>query len=321
MASLELALDLGSCTARATANKISYIVKEPTLAAVDANDSKVRATGVAAQKMLSNPLMARLKAATPIFEGAVVDKVAARALIKTLIEKCLTRHLPFHAVTVTCFVSPCATKSDKQAIEQVLNTLDVKQTNFVPSVLADATQIFQEFSITSGIICNIGGTKCEIAAIDGAKILSACSLQCGGRAIDKEITSLVGARYGMIIPPQEAERIKHTCGSLFTNDNSAAMCYGVNAQNGSEEQVGIYAREIYNSVAASTANITGAIQSMLTSLPASAKNEGVILCGGGAMLTGIDRFFFDVLKMNVRVAKTPDETTISGAKLLLQHTL
>ncbi|HPG92083.1 MAG TPA: rod shape-determining protein [Clostridia bacterium] len=321
MAHIDIALDLGSEYITAVSAKTGLIIKEPAVVAVDAIDNKtIKAAGLAAIKMCKGQL-AKVKLYRPIIEGAVADKDKAKFLLKTLVAKVLPNSSPFSRATVLCVV-PCAmTKNEKQKIEFVLNMINVKQTRFITAPIASATEIFKQFNTDKGIICDMGADKTDIAIVVSKEIISGCSIYYSGRQIDEDIVSFVHKKYNLQISTEEAEKLKRECASLYPNDVSSAEVCGINVLKGVLETVEITARELYDVVANVINKYCQVIESLLASISPEAakgvKNEGVFLCGGLSKINGIEKYFLDGLKLNVRVPSEPDNLNALGALQLI----
>ncbi|HRX13840.1 MAG TPA: rod shape-determining protein [Eubacteriales bacterium] len=321
MANFDIALDLGSQYITVACAKTGLVIKEPSVVAVDAVDNKtIKAAGLTAVKMSASQL-AKVKLCRPIVEGAVEDKDKARFLLKTLISKVLPDSSPFSRAAVLCVV-PCAlTKNEKQKIEFVLNIVNVKQTRFVTAPIASSVEIFKQFHVDRGIICDMGADKTDIAVVVENEIISGCSIYFSGRQIDEDIVNFVHKKYNLQITTDEAERIKRDCASLYPNDISSVESSGINILKGVLETVEITARELYDVVANVISKYCQVIDSLLTAVPPeiakTVKNEGVFLCGGLSKINGIDKYFLDGLKMNVRIPSDSDNLNAIGALKLI----
>lgn len=320
MANIEVAIDLGSQYISFASPKISFVVKEPSVVAVDAVDKSVKAVGLKAVKLFNSPL-SKVKVIYPILEGTIIDNDNAIILIKSLLGKLITKNALFSKIIATVII-PCGlNKKDKENIESVFNRVGVKQTRFITSVECASAQIFNEFNVARGIICDIGADKTDIAAILNGNILAGCTVYYSGKTIDKAISELMLNKYGVQVTIEQAEHIKCNCGSLYPNDISSIYAEGINVSKGLLEQVNVSARELYDIIANVMKKYCQVIESLFASVSAEAvgllKEEGVFLCGGGAFLTGVDKYFFDTLKLNVRIPMSPNTVVIDGALRLL----
>ena len=121
----------------------------------------------------------------------------------------------------------------------------------------------------------------------------------------------------MRLPTDQAEYLKLNCASLYPNDTTVVAVNGQNAQNGTLEKINVSSKELYDTVVEFITQYVKVIESLLSSIPqelqTSIKNEGVLLCGGGAKLPGLDLFLHNELGVPVRIAARPEYVTIDGA--------
>ncbi|MDD3831820.1 MAG: rod shape-determining protein [Clostridia bacterium] len=323
MTHYNIVLELGSQYIRAVSMKDAYIIKEPNLLALDEETKQVKAVGNMAYKLL-NSNMANVVLFRPIKNGVPVDSQGVTQILTDLMVK-MTGGRLFSNVNVYCVLPLGMSKKDKSTIENVLNQVGVRQSKFLLMPLADSTKVFNEFDTNCGIICNIGGDTTDISAVVNDNIIAGCTLFYGSRQIERDIVQFVLDKYNVKITMQDAEEIKCNCGSLYPNDNSTYITSGVNIQKGTIEEINFSSREIYNTIASINAKYCQVIKSILTSIDtqtsAMLRSEGVFLCGGGAKLTGIDRYFIDVLKFGARIASNPQEVTIKGGQILVKRLL
>lgn len=319
MANIEVALDLGSYYVTAASKATNFIVKEPSLVAVDPLNKSIKAAGLAAVKLYKSPL-SKVTLVPPFVDGAVADKEGAKLLVKGVLAKVLPKNSLFSRTVVICAV-PCALpKTEKQKIEYILNMLSVKQVRFVEAPLAAAVEIYRQFNVDKGVVCDMGADKTDIAVLSGSAILGGCTLYYGGRSIDKEIIDFVNAKYNVLLGGDEAEKVKRKAGSLYPNDLSSAETQGMNTVRGVLETIEVTARELYDLISGAVSKYAEVVENLLSSLPAGAaqeiRSQGVFLCGGLTGLSGIDKFFLEALQMNVRIPASPDNVNIKGALAL-----
>ena len=91
---------------------------------------------------------------------------------------------------------------------------------------------------------------------------------------------------------------------------------GTNITSGVVEQVNVSSKELYDTVVEFVRKYVRIIQSLVESvkgdLATMVRSDGVMLCGGGSKLAGLDMFLQNELGLPVYVANLPDEVTIKG---------
>ena len=317
MKSYQLVFDLGSQYIAAGLKQDGFFDKIPTVVAHGgADDKEIVAVGMDALR-LHNTTGGAVKLSRPILEGAVIDVDGVKALIKRLLTHIVnTRVANLHKYSVLCAV-PCGMiSSDKKNIESLFLELGAKQVSFLESPIANSIQLFGEFRCRQGVIVDIGSDCVDIAVVTAETILSGCTLYYGGKSITEEIAKRIRAKYMVQLSFEQAERLKIDCGSLFSNDTTVVSVIGQNVEKGTLETISVSSREIYDILCEFVKKYVQIVQSLVNSLKDDVrplvKNSGVLLCGGGAKIHGLDVQMQTQLGMPVYVANQPENVTING---------
>ncbi len=317
MKNYQLVFDLGSQYIAAGIKQDGFFDKIPTVIALGGADGKeIVAVGMDALRMY-NVNSGTIKLARPILEGAVIDTDGVKALIKKLLTHIVnSRVANLSKYSILCAV-PCGMiSSDKKNIESLFLELGAKQVSFLETPLANSLQLFGEFRCRQGVIVDIGCDCVDIAVVVADTILSGCTLYHGSKAITEEIAKRVRAKYMVQLSFEQAERLKLDCASLFPNDTTVVSVVGQNVEQGTVETIAVSSREIYDILVDFVKKYVQIIQSLVVGLKDDVrplvKNSGVMLCGGGAKIPGIDVQMQTQLGMPVLIANQPENVTING---------
>ncbi len=318
MANYELIFDMGSAYISAGLKKDGFSDKIPSVVAFGGQDNnQIVAVGVEAVRMASAFNGGGVRLSRPILEGAIIDVEGAKALISVLLERLVNYKMSaFSRYNVTCVV-PCGMiSSDKKTIESVFLALGAKQVVFLETPIADSVQLFKEFRARQGVVVNMGYDCADIAVVYANSIVNGCTLYHSGKHLTEAIVERIKSKYMIQLSFAQGEELKINCVSLYPNDSTTMALSGQNLQSGGEENVTISSKELYDTVVEFSRKYVRIIQSLVANIPnelaASIKNDGVMLCGGGAKLAGLDMFLQSELGLPVRVASFPEDVTISG---------
>ncbi len=318
MANYDVVFDIGSQYVSAALKEDGYFVKIPSAVACEGADGKqAAAVGVEALN-LAKTSAGKIKLVYPILEGSVIDADCAKALFAALLDRILPNKAKiFSQLRVTCVV-PCGIISgDKKTVENIFLMLGARQVNFVETPLADSAALFKEFRTTRGVIADIGYDCTDLAVVYAENIVTGCTLYHSGKHLTQAVAERVRSKYMIQLSDEQAEKLKLSCASLYSNDISTCTVTGQNVQTGNTESVNISSKELYDTVVEFVKKYRKVIESLLTSVPdqlsALVRSEGVLLCGGGAQLLGLDAFLHGELNLPVRTAADPANTSISGA--------
>ncbi len=318
MASYELVFDMGSSYISAGLKKDGFSDKIPSVVAYGGQDSnQIVAVGVEALHLASALNGGGVKLSRPILEGAIIDVDGAKALVSTLLERLINYKMSaFSRYNVSC-VTPCGMiSSDKKTIESVFLSLGAKQVSFVEAPVADSLRLFREFRARQGIIIDIGYDCADVAVVCANAIVCGCTAFHAGKHLTEIIVERIKNKYMIELPFDQGEYLKTKCVSLYPNDSTIVSVTGQNIQSGAPESVNVSSKELYDTAVDFVRKYVKIVQGMLVNLPSdvtsAVKNDGVMLCGGGAKLAGLDMFLQNELGLPVRVADIPEDVTISG---------
>ena len=316
MANYELVFDLGSAYVSAGSKKDGFTDKIPAVVAVSTDSKQIVGVGVDAIR-LGNTVGSGVKLTHPILEGAIIDADGAKALISALLNRLVNYKMSaFSRYNVTCAI-PCGMiSSDKNTIETVFLGLGAKQVNFIEAPIADSAYLFKEFRTRQGIIVDVGYDCTDLAIVSTNTIAAGCTLYYSGKNLTEAISERIRSKYMIQLGRDAAEYLKLNCASLYPNDSTVVSVTGTNTQSGVPEQVNVSSKELYDTCVEFVRKYVRIIRSLVDSvrgdLASLVHSDGVMLCGGGAQLAGLDMFLQSELGLPVYVATYPDEVTLRG---------
>ena len=192
----------------------------------------------------------------------------------------------------------------------------MRAVSFVETPLADSFQLFSEFRVRQGIIVDIGYDCTDLAVVNDQIIVAGCTVYYSGKHLTEAIAERIKAKYMIQISFEQAEKLKLSCASLYPNDTTVFQVVGTNIQRGNPETVTVSCKELYDTLSEYARKYVQIIKGIMSGIPAEIlpyiNGGGVMLCGGGAKLPGLDMFLQGELNMTVRVASRPDDVSILG---------
>lgn len=316
MANYDLVFDLGSQYVAAGLKQDGFIDKIPAVVAYGTDSKQIVAVGLDALNMAKTNTA--VKVTHPILEGAAIDPDGVKALISALLDRLITKRVNvFNRFFATCIV-PCGMiSSDKKDIESLFLNLGARKVDFLETPLADSVKLFSEFRVRQGVIVNLGYECADFAVVYGNGIATGCTLYYAGKQLTEAISQRLSSKYMAKVPFEQAELLKTNCASLYANDTTVETITCQNVQNGTTEELNVSSKELYDTIVEFVSQYVKVINSLISSVPqelaTGVKNDGVLLCGGGAKLQGLDLFLQHALGIPVRVASNPENVSIEGA--------
>ncbi|MBO5772808.1 MAG: rod shape-determining protein [Clostridia bacterium] len=321
MTKYNVTLTIGSAYCALAGKHADFYIKEPSVVAKDNVDGTIKGCGNHALRLVASG-MANVKIVNPILEGTISDAEGAKELFRTLFAKLLPQKAQLFPDTKVVAVVPCALNtSDKTQIENVLLQIGVKSVSFVETPLADSVELFRQFRTNRGIVMDLGSDCADFAVVYGDQIVAGATVYLGGKALTQAIRQKVREKYLLQLSSAEAEKLKVKCASLYSNDTSSCTVYGSNFETGENEKVTITSKELFDTTQDFCNNYVKIIYSLINSIPDEMvnliKQEGVMVCGGTGLLEGLENYLHNQLDMVVRLADNCKNTTIEGAKQML----
>ena len=175
------------------------------------------------------------------------------------------------------------------------------------------------------MIVDIGGGTTEIAIISLGGIVESRSLRIGGDEFDECIINYMRRTYNLMIGPRTAEEIKMTIGSAYPlGDHELEM-----EVRGRDQVAGLPITKRINSVeireclAEPIQQIIETIKLTLEKCPPELAADlvecGMVLCGGGALIKGIDKALIKECGLPVTVASSPLLAVCMGTGKALEY--
>jgi rod shape-determining protein MreB len=318
MASLskDLGIDIGTIRTR-IADVTSILIEEPTIVAIVIAEQKLVEFGQAALNM-EGRVPDTIEVARPLQNGVVADYEVTEAFIHHLLQK-VSGPMRLFRPRVMVSVPYGVTSVESRAVHEAVFQAGSKEVHLIQQPLAAALGIGLPIGSPSGnmVICLGGGiTQAAVVAMYG--IVSAESLRQGGTYLDEAIVTYVRRKYGIIIGPVTAEQLKIKIGAAVPQDQEQSMeVQGQDQVSGLPRPVTLTTGEIVEALQEPLKNVVETCRIVLEKTPPELVSDiidrGVALCGGGAMLRGIDKLITKSLGIPAYLVDNPTNCVVEGA--------
>jgi rod shape-determining protein MreB len=140
----------------------------------------------------------------------------------------------------------------------------------------------------------------------------------GGDELDNAIIQHVKKEYSLMLGERSAEEIKITIGSAFPlSDEPTAEIRGRDLVSGLPKTITVGAEEIRKAIEEPVNAIVDAVKTTLDKTPPELSGDvmdrGIVLTGGGALLTGLDERLRHETGMPIHVTDGPLNSVAMGA--------
>lgn len=321
MFSKDIGIDLG------TANILIYIkgegivLNEPSVVAFNQNH-EVLAVGIEAKKMLGRT-PGDIIAVRPMQDGVIADFETTQIMLEYFLKKIKCNGLFSKPRILICCPSNI-TELEKNAIEEVALKAGARKVFIEEEPKVAAIGAGLDISKPSGnMVIDIGGGTTDIAVISLGSIVTSSSIKVAGNTFDTDIIKYVKDKYNLLIGDRTAEEIKLNIGNVLGKENSKIKIKGRNLIKGLPGELYISSDEIKESLKDSIHKIIHTTKQVLEQTPpelsADIYDKGIILTGGGSLLSGLDEAISKELKIPVYVAESPLTCVAEGTGLMLEN--
>ncbi|CAG7589018.1 MAG: rod shape-determining protein [Candidatus Midichloria sp.] len=325
--SSNMAIDLG------TANTLVYvpgkgiILKEPSVVAMLNHKGSMipYAFGYEAKMMLGRT-PSEIQAIRPLKDGVIADFKGAEEMIKHFIS-CVHNKKSFLARPLVIVCVPYgATAVEKRAIYDAVEGAGAREVYLIEEPMAAA--IGSNLPVTEptgSMVVDIGGGTTEVGIVSLGGVVTARSVRVGGDAMDEAIINYIRRYHNLLIGESTAERIKKEIGSAHYPEGEprSMKIKGRDLLNGVPKEIVLTEDKIAESLAEPINQIIAAVKLLLESAPPELASDivtrGIMLTGGGALLTGLDRVIQNATGLATFVSDDPLSCVATGAGRVLEN--
>ena len=323
MFSKDIGIDLG------TANVLIYIkgqgivLNEPSVVAISSQNKNVLAVGEEAHEMLGRT-PGKVLSIRPLKDGVIADFDLTRAMLDNFIKKIKAKGIFSKPRILICCPSNI-TEVERNAIREAAESQGAKKVYVEEEPKVAAIGAGLDISKPSAsMVIDIGGGTTDIAILSLGDIVTSKSIRVAGDLFDQEIIKYVKEKYKLLIGERTAEDIKITIGTVYKEVKKDKMTIkGRDLSTGLPNSITITSKETEEALKESANKIVQAAKSVLEEtmpeLSADIVTNGIVVTGGGALLSGIKELLEDELKVPIKVADSPLTCVAEGTAIMLDN--
>jgi rod shape-determining protein MreB len=173
------------------------------------------------------------------------------------------------------------------------------------------------------MIVDIGGGTTDIAILSLADVVISETLAVAGEAMDDAIIEHLRRNFNILIGPNTAEHLKLRLGSACVSDEEREESVrGRDLLAGRPRAVTVTTADVREALAGPVRKIIDAVESAIQKtgpeLSGDLVENGIVLCGGGALLPELDLVLEEETGLPVRVDADPLTTVARGTSVFLE---
>lgn len=320
----DIGIDLG------TANSIIYlrnrgiVVNEPSVAAVNNKTNKILAVGEEAKKMLGRT-PAHITVTRPLVNGVIADFEMAREILRYFLKRLHGGNpLSSHRRGVLAIPSSLTEVERKSAEDAVLDAGCAKVFLLEEPVAAALGADLPLSNPIANLVIDIGGGTTGIAVISIGGTVVSKTLKVAGDKFNDDIIRFAREEFRLAIGEPTAEAAKIAVGSAVALDERMEVpVRGRDISTGLPREVTMKNSHVRTALSRSLGTIIDAVHEVIEATPpelvGDMLKQGVHLCGGGALLRGLDQLIEKETSVTTHVAPDPLTCVARGLGKMVDH--
>ncbi|AHB36144.1 rod shape-determining protein [Spiroplasma apis] len=313
-----VSMDLGTASTLVYISGQGIVYNEPSIVAYKIKENKIVAVGDEAYKLIGKGNK-NLRIVRPMVDGVITDIRATQAQLKYIFSRLrLDKILKGSVMLLAC--PSVITDLEKSALIKIATSFGA-QTVFVEEEVKMAA-LGGGINIEAPmgqLVVDMGGGTTDVAVIASGDIVISKSIKVAGNVLNEEILKFIRSQYGMEVGIKSAETVKIKMGSLAKYPDEKTMkVYGRDIVSGLPREIEIKPEEIREVLKIPLSKVIDLIVRVLEETPAELAGDifrnGMTLCGGTALIKGIDKYFGDTLQLPAKIGQSPLLAVINGTK-------
>lgn len=319
----DVGIDLGTATTLVYRREEGIVLCEPSVVAIQRGGKNVLAVGEEAKRMLGKT-PGSIIAIRPMKDGVIADFEITESMLRYFIKKVQPRKF-FIRPRIVISVPSGITEVERRAVKDSAYRAGAREVFLVEEPIAAAIGVGLPIEEPQGnMVIDVGGGTTEIAVISLAGIVYARSIRIGGDEMDEAIIEYMKKSYNLMIGERTAEDIKIKIGSAFPLEEELSMeVRGRDLVTGLPKLVRVSSEEIRQALENPVREIVESTKVTLERTPpelaADLIERGIVMCGGGALLRGLDKLIAEETGLPVAVADDPLTAVALGTGKVLEE--
>ena len=312
----DLGIDLGTINTLICEGG-DIVLHEPTVVAIDVDELKIVEVGQAAREM-DGRVPETIQVMRPLRHGVIADFEVTQRMLGHFIEKaCGPTRLFKPRVMIT--VPYGVTSVESRAVHEAALQAGSRDVHLIQQPLAAAIGVGLPVATPSGnMVVQLGGGVTQAAVLAMSGIVSADAVRIAGNELDEAIAVYVRKKYGLIIGQRTAAEAKIRIGAAVPQDEDRSIeVQGQDQVTSLPRPVVLTTHELVDAVQETLHLMLAAVRNVLERTPPELASDiidkGMVVCGGTALLRGMDKWLTRETGIPAYLAEEPVACVAKGA--------
>lgn len=329
--SWDVGIDLGSNNTLIYLKERGVVIDEPTMLA---RYKKKRWTGMSAPKVNNNRPVAygfkakqmwnrepkQIEVISPIKNGIITDLEGLESLMAyylKLVYEVPSKYPKIFKPRVIVGVPSFINQVQKRAIKSVLMSAGAREVILVEEVILASIGLNLPIDTSNGlVIVDVGGGKTEVSVVSNGGVVIGKGIKTAGLEMDNAIINYVKMKYGLLIGPNSAERVK-------MGEEANNLIRGRDLETGLPKSIKLIQSEIGEAISLELGKIVKLVKSVLDETPPELIEDilkrGIILVGNGAKVKDLSEMIETETKICTTLVDDSGTAVIRGCGQLIEN--
>ncbi len=297
----DVAVDLGTSSTRVYARGRGVVLDEPSLVCFAGRD-----------------------VVRPLRGGVIADFDAAAALLQALVQRTATKLRLGKPRMVLC-VPIDITAVELRVVNEAAYFAGARSVFTVPAPLAAAMGAGMPIHrATANMLVDVGAGVTQAAVFAGGRLTVSAAARSAGDDFERAISGWLRKHHGLTLTAAEVEDVKHRLGSAYpTSGDGHARIRGRDLGSGNPRSVETSVAEVRRVIDEPLSAVLDVVRRTLDQtsgrMAAEIKDHGIVLTGGGSLLTGLSERIAHETGIAVHRAEGPRTSAVRGAGLCVEE--
>ena len=325
MASIsDIGIDLGTSQILIYMKGKGIVLREPTVVAIDRDTREILAFGDEAKRMIGRT-PGNILAIRPLREGAISDYELVSFMLKGFVLKAIGKHM-FARPRAILALPSAVNEMEKRSLISTMFDAGMRRTQLLNRSLAAALGAGLPMDEAYGtMIVDISAGVSDIAVLSFGKVIVSDCAKAGGDRFDDAIIRHLRRKHNLLIGERTAEELKINIGSAIPRSEQLYMeVTGRNLITGLPKTMTITSDEMMEALKEPAMKIVESVHNVLERTPpelaADIYDRGIVLTGGGSLLSGLDVLIQEKTGINTMIAEDPLTAVAIGTGRFIEFT-
>ncbi len=290
----DVGIDLGTANSLVYVKNRGLILNEPSVAAVNSKTNQIVAVGEDAKKMLGRT-PAHVSVVRPLVNGVISDYEMTREMLRQFLRRVTANGFGFSNYRRAILAIPNSlTEVERKSVEDATLSAGCSKVYLIEEPIAAILGTnLPVAEPEASLIVDIGGGTTDIAVISMGGIVVCRTLKTAGDRFNDDIIRFVRDEFGLVIGEPTAEFAKIAVGSAVpVDERMETPIRGRDIGTGLPREIIMKNTHVRAAIHKSLRSIVDSIVEVIEVAPPELVGDmltrGIHLCGGGALLRGVD---------------------------------